>query len=68
MSTSHTALYLLVALILLALGVVIPFLILMQELESTYLLNFLAFASSVAGLFLGIFTVMLHTREHRRKD
>jgi hypothetical protein len=68
MSTSRYILYLLISLVLLALGVVIPFLILLQILASTYFLNFLAFGASVAGLFFGFFTVMLYTREQRSKN
>lgn len=67
-TTSQTVLYLVIALILLVMGVAIPFLILLQMLESTFFLNFLAFGSSMAGLFLGIFTVMLYTRERRSKN
>ena len=67
-TTSQTVLYLVIALILLVLGVAIPFLILLQMLESTFFLNFLAFGASMAGLFLGIFTVMLYTRERRSKN
>lgn len=42
---------------LLVIGVVLPFLMVLKMLESTLFLNFLAIASSVAGLvagFLGI--------------
>lgn len=42
---------------LLVIGVVLPFLMVLKMLESTLFLNFLALASSVAGLaagFLGI--------------
>lgn len=35
-------------------GAVLPFLIVMGVLESTFFLNFLAFATSVIGVFLGI--------------
>jgi len=40
-------------LILLLVGWVIPLLIIMRVIPSTFLLNFFAWASSVAGLFLG---------------
>ena len=36
------------------LGAVIPFLIVIKVLESTYLLNFFAFGASVIGLFFGV--------------
>jgi len=40
-------------LILLLIGWVIPLLIIMRVIPSTFLLNFFSWASSVAGLFLG---------------
>jgi hypothetical protein len=40
-------------LILLLVGWIIPLLILMRMLPSTFLLNFLAWGASVSGLFLG---------------
>ena len=41
-------------LILMLLGIVLPFLILIKVLESTFFLNFFAYGASVGGLFLGI--------------
>ena len=40
--------------ILVFLGFAIPFLIVIKVLSSTFFLNFLAFGTSVAGLFLGV--------------
>ncbi len=40
--------------ILVLLGFVIPFLIVIKILPSTFFLNFFAFGASVAGLYLGI--------------
>jgi hypothetical protein len=40
--------------VLVTLGMVLPFLMVMKVLESTFFLNFFSFAASVAGLFLGI--------------
>lgn len=39
--------------VLITVGVVVPFLIVLHLLPSTFLLNFLAYGSSVAGLWIG---------------
>jgi len=49
-------------------GAVLPFMILTGLLPSTYLLNFLAFASSTAGIFLGIIGVAVNVSLQRRHD
>lgn len=41
--------------VLLLIGWVIPLLILMNMIASTFLLNFIGWSASVAGLFLGFF-------------
>lgn len=43
-----------IAVIMLLFGCVAPFLMVIQVVQSTFFLNFLAFAVSVAGLFIGI--------------
>jgi len=53
-------------LILMITGVVIPFLILIRVLESTFFLNFFSWGASVGGLFLGIIGVATWVR--KRKD
>lgn len=49
-------------------GAVAPFLIVIGILPSTYFLNFLAFSSSVIGLFLGLLGVAVYRQGNRRKD
>jgi len=44
-----------------------PFLMVTQAVPSTFLLNFLSFASSVAGLFLGIISLAQY-RVKNKKD
>lgn len=46
--------YILIGFCMVVFGAVVPFLMVMQIIESTFLLNFLAFGVSVAGLFLGL--------------
>jgi len=41
-------------LILMLLGIILPFLMLIHILESTFFLNFFSWGASVSGLFLGI--------------
>jgi hypothetical protein len=52
--------------ILVLAGFVLPLLMVIRVLESTFFLNFLAFAASVAGLFLGIIGAAGYIRERRR--
>ena len=51
---------------LMLLGIVIPFLMVIQVLESTFFLNFFSWASSVAGLALG--TIGFATWSRNRRD
>jgi len=52
-------------LILMITGVVIPFLILIRVLESTFFLNFFSWGASVGGLFLGIIGVATWVRKRK---
>lgn len=49
------------------LGVLLPFLIILKILPSTYFWNFLAYAVSVAGLVLGVVGAAWQTRIDRAK-
>lgn len=49
-------------------GVVLPFLMVLRILASTFALNFLAFASSVGGLFLGMLGLADYVRSRRGSD
>jgi hypothetical protein len=51
---------------LLLLGVVLPLLMVMKILESTFFLNFFAYAMSLCGFFLGLIGAMTYVREKRR--
>lgn len=51
---------------LMLLGAVLPFLMVIRVLESTFFLNFFSWAASVAGLFLG--TIGIATSMRGRKD
>ncbi len=49
-------------------GVVMPFLMVIHILESTFFLNFLSFISSTLGSFLGIISVALFRTKTKHKD
>jgi membrane associated rhomboid family serine protease len=69
MQASPTRLILL-GFVLLMIGVCVPFLMLLQLLESTFFLSFVSYLSSVAGLVIGITGAALYSsaeRQRRRK-
>ena len=47
---------------LVLLGVILPFLIVMQIIPSTYFLNFLAYTVSIAGLFMGLIGTAMYVK------
>ena len=62
--------YLVIGFLLVLTGAVLPFLMVMQMLESTFLLNFIAYGSSIAGLFLGMIGAvnLVSFQRHSRRD
>jgi len=56
--------------VLVTLGFVIPLLMVISVLESTLLLNFVAYGASISGLFLGVIGTMqiVKRRKHKRED
>ena len=48
------------------LGAVLPFLIVIRLVESTFLLNFVSFMASVVGIFLGVIGTAMHVGDSRR--
>lgn len=54
--------------ILAVIGAVLPFLIVMRVVPSTYLTNFLAYTTSTLGIFLAVIGVAMHVGEGRRKN
>jgi hypothetical protein len=51
--------------ILVLTGAVLPFLIVLQILESTLFLNFVSFTASISGLLLGLAGAGMYVSEHR---
>ena len=54
--------------VLVLLGALLPFLIVMQVLESTIFLNFFAFTASFAGLMLGVIGAAFYVRKTKDKN
>lgn len=59
---------LLIGFLMVLTGAALPFLILIGVFESTYLLNFIAFVSSVVGVFLGILGSAMYVGQRKGKD
>jgi hypothetical protein len=68
MSTSRSLIIILIGFVLVLLGMVIPWLMVLHVLESTFFLNFFSFGASIAGLFLGIYGAAGYVRFNRKKD
>ncbi len=58
----------LLALLAMLLGILLPFLMIIGTIESTFFLNFLAFTLSVAGLFTGIVAITTYTARPENRD
>jgi hypothetical protein len=63
---SNARLFLSLGLILMLLGIILPFLMVTHMIASTFFLNFFAWGASVSGLFLGFIGVATWTK--LRKD
>ena len=50
---------------LMLLGIILPFLMLIHVLESTFFLNFFSWGASVSGLFLGVIGVATWVRARK---
>ena len=57
----------LIGFILSVMGVIFPFLMVIQILPSTFFLNFFSYIASVMGLFLGIIGASRYVRANRKK-
>ncbi len=55
-----------VGILMMVVGWLLPFLMILQVLESTFFLNFLSFTLSTAGLFLGMIGAALYYRQRRQ--
>jgi hypothetical protein len=62
---SSPRLLLVLGVLLMLLGIVLPFLMVIRVLESTFFLNFLAWGASVAGLAFGTIGFALSSKGRR---
>jgi hypothetical protein len=51
---------------LVLLGFLLPFLMVMHIIESSFFMNFFSYAASLTGLLLGLIGVAWYTRSHRK--
>jgi hypothetical protein len=66
MKTPSPKTTLVIGIFLMLAGAVLPFLMVIHVLESTFFLNFFAFGSQVTGLFLGTIGIVIYTRVNKR--
>ncbi len=57
-----------IGLVLLLCGAILPFLMVMEIIGSTFPLNFLAAASQISGLMVGFIGIAMYTARRRRRD
>jgi hypothetical protein len=56
----------LIGLLLVVTGVILPLLMVIQVLPSTFFLNFFAYGPSLTGLFLGVIGAASYMRDRRK--
>lgn len=59
---------LIIAVLMLIVGAVLPFLLVLRVIPSTFFLNFFAYGVSVGGLFLGVVGTAQYLRKQDRGD
>jgi hypothetical protein len=67
MRTFDARWYLVIGFVLALLGVVLPLLMVMRILPSTYLLNFVSYAAIMGGLFLAAIGTAYYVSKNRKK-
>ncbi len=68
MMLEHPERLLILATVLLLFGVIMPFLMVIHVVESTFFLNFLSFTASILGSLLGFVGIALYQIRRRHKD
>lgn len=64
----HPGRLMLIAVLLMLFGVVMPFLMVIQAVKSTFFLNFLSYGASTLGLLLGIVSLAASSLKQKRKN
>jgi len=57
----------LIGFVLVVLGAVLPLLMVLQVIRSTFALNFFAYAASISGLFLGLIGTAMYVRLDKKR-
>lgn len=69
MNLDHPGRLIALAIFLLLFGFVMPFLIVLEVVKSTFFLNFLSFGASVLGLYLGVTGIVAYRgKEQKNHD
>jgi putative Mn2+ efflux pump MntP len=68
MLLNHPKRLLVTAVVLMVFGVVMPLLMVIKMVESTFFLNFLSYGSSTLGFFLGVISVAASRLKQEKKD
>ena len=62
----HPWTYILIGFLLSILGTALPFLMMIQVIQSTFFLNFFSFFCMLVGLIMGIYGAATYVRQHRK--
>lgn len=62
---NHPKLFMTIAIVMMLLGIILPFLMILKILESTFFLNFLSYALSTFGIFLGMISLVSLRKEQK---
>ncbi len=66
MNNSTPIRMMLIAFVLLVIGAVLPFLMVLQVIQSTLFLNFFSYGASIVGLFLGLYGITMFVRMNKK--
>jgi hypothetical protein len=68
MSLTHPKRLIAIGFVLVMLGFVVPFLMVLDIIVSTFVLNFLSYGASISGLLLGILGTAGYARLRKEKE
>ena len=64
----HPKILFVISFLLMVFGVVMPFLMVIKLVESTFFWNFLSYGSSTLGLLLGVVAIAASSLKRKKKD
>ncbi|OGN94020.1 MAG: hypothetical protein A2Z71_07535 [Chloroflexi bacterium RBG_13_50_21] len=68
MNPNRPVYIILIGFVLVLLGAILPYLMVMRFVKSTFFLNFFSYGASIVGLFLGIIGSALIVQYRKKKD